>query len=178
MSRLFAFLLATGFLATASVSAQDSPQAGLTGLRSGQVVRIRTSQGQRLEGRFSAFPAHDATLRLTDRDLPLTATAIDSLWVHGNRAGVGALIGGMVLGAASAVGWNELCEIGNEGRGCDETGKIIGLTMAGVAVGAGLGALLGSTAGTWRLQYARPGALLRLSPVSLNRVRLGVTLPL
>jgi hypothetical protein len=97
---------------------------------------------------------------------------------RGTRAMTGALIGGLVLGAGSAIGWNELCEIDNEGRGCDETGKVVGLTMLGVAAGAGLGALIGSAAGTWRLQYARPGARLQLSPVSLNHVRLVVTLPL
>jgi hypothetical protein len=178
MSRLSAFLLATGLLTTASASAQESPQVGLAGVRSGQVIKFRTSQGQLLEGRFSTSPARDATLQLTDRDLPLTDTAIDSLWVHGNRAGIGALIGGLVFGAASAVVWNEVCKIGTEGQPCDETAKVFALSLAGAALGAGFGALMGSHVGTWRLKYARPGASLRLSPVSLNRIWLGVTLPL
>jgi hypothetical protein len=168
MSRLSAFLLAIGFLTPASTSAQQSPQVDLTGVRTGQVVRIRTPQGQILEGRFSRSPARDAKLQLDDHDLPLTDTAIDSLWVRGNRGMTGALIGGVVFGAAGAVVGYWACNIDTEGQGCDDTGKVAGLSMVGVAVGAGLGALIGSTIGTWRLQYVRRGALHRLA----------VTLPL
>jgi hypothetical protein len=163
MLRLYVLLISTGFLMPVSATAQEASQMGL-GIRSGQQVRVRSAQGQLLEGRYA--------------EVPLGADEIDSLWVRGNRAKTGALIGGLVFGAGSAVLGSWACTMSSDGHGCQETGKVVAFTAVGAAVGVGVGALIGSAVGTWRLQYARPGARIRVSPVSLNQVRLDVTLPL
>jgi hypothetical protein len=174
MSKPCNAFFALGLLVTVPAWAQGSPETGLGSVQSGQVVRIRTSAGQLLQGRYTAT---DAKLRSTDQELPLAETAIDSVWVRGTRAKSGALIGGLVLGAGSAVFWGFMCELASDGHGCDETGSVVGLTLAGAAAGAGLGALIGSAAPTWRLRYARPGPSVRLSAVSLKRVGLIATVP-
>jgi hypothetical protein len=174
MSRPYAALFALGLVLAGPAWAQGAPQPGMSSMQSGQVVRIRTSAGQLLQGRYTAT---DALLRSTDQEVPLGGTAIDSVWVRGTRAKSGALIGGLVLGAASAVFWSEMCNIASEGHGCDETGSVVGLTLAGAAAGAGLGALVGLAVPTWRLSYARPGPSVRLSAVSLDRVGLIATVP-
>lgn len=108
----------------------------------------------------------------------LAATAIDSVWVRGNRAKTGALVGALVFGAGSAMLGSVACGMASDGHGCQETEKVVAFTAAGAAVGVGLGALIGSAFGTWRLEYARPRASVMLSPVSLDEVRLDVRLPL
>jgi hypothetical protein len=164
MSRGFVALFAIGLVVTGPAWAQETSQAGMSSVQSGPVVRIRTSDGQLLQGRLSIT------------DTPLGGTAIDSLWVKGHRAKSGAIIGSLVLGAASAVFWSEMCNIASEGHGCDETGSVVGLTLAGAAAGAGLGALIGTAVPTWRLRYTRPGPTVRLS-TSIDRVGLIATVP-
>ena len=176
MARLHALFITIGLLTPSSAIAQEAPWAG--DVRSGQLVKVRSYQGQLLEGRFSRSSAHDPLLQLTSGEVSLMAAGVDSLWVRGNRAKTGALIGGLVFGAGSAVlGW-WACEMGSDGHGCQESGKVVGFSAAGAAVGVGFGALIGSAVGTWRLEYARPGAHVRVSPVSLNQVRLDVRLPI
>jgi hypothetical protein len=177
MCRLYALLIGIGLLIPSFAVSQEAPGAGL-GVRSGQLVRVKSADGQMMEGRFSWSPARDPVLQLSDAQVLISNAAIDSVWVRGNRSGTGALIGGLVFGAGSAaLGWFA-CEIGSDGHGCQETGQVLGFTALGTGVGVGLGALIGSAFGTWHLTYKRPGASVRLSPVSLDRVVLDVRLPL
>jgi hypothetical protein len=177
MSRFCALLVSIGLLTPISAMAQEAAEVGF-GVRSGQLVRMRSAEGRLLEGRLSRSSAQGPILQVEGSEVPISVAATDSLWVRGNRAMTGALIGGVVFGAGStALGWF-VCAMNNDGHGCQSTAQVLGFTALGTAVGAGLGALIGSAFGTWRLNYARPGASVTLSPASPDRVVLNVRLPL
>ena len=61
-----------------------------------------------------------------------------------SHAKKGAVIGGVALGVAGAVAITGLCEAMSEGQGCHSPGPIAAFTLVSAAVGAGLGALIGS----------------------------------
>jgi hypothetical protein len=169
-------LITMVLLAPTAAWAQDPLENGVRRVSPGQLVRIKTQDGQLLEGRFSAFAPEPPSLQLTDRAGPLPAASIDSLWVRGTHAKRGAIIGALLLGVSSGIFWSSVCEYAGEGSGCDAWGAVAGLTLAGAGVGAGLGALIGSASPRWRLRYARSGIALRLR-TSPSRVGFSVTVP-
>lgn len=137
------------------VRAQDSlPQAVRT-IRPGRTLRIHMGDGRRLDGRFDSLSQVPLGLSIRKVPAPITLAGIDSLWVRGNAAKKGALIGGLALGIPSAAFWTWVCIALGEGQGCDAVPVVAGLTVAGAAVGAGLGAAIGSATSRWQLRYVR-----------------------
>jgi hypothetical protein len=162
-------------IAPAALAAQDSLPAPLARLETGQRIRLRTVDGRLLEARVAAPSLAPLGLRLAADSL-VSLTAIDSLWVRRTRAGTGAWIGAAVLGVPSALFWGWVCTAVAEGTGCDEWDLVVGLTLAGAAVGAGAGALIGSRSVRWEFSYARPrGSALRVRP-GHGELRFGVRL--
>lgn len=169
------FLVALVVLVTpACIWAQGESSFGK--IRSGQLVRIRTSDGQLLEGRFTAVPSQPMSLRLEDRALALSTLGVDSVWARGNHAKRGAILGAVVVGIPAAAAGYALCELASDGAGCQDWEIVPLLMLAGAATGGGIGALIGSAAPRWSLRYARPGIALRLQPTR-RRLGFSVTVP-
>jgi hypothetical protein len=166
--------VALAILPTA-LPAQDSLPAPLARLKPGQRIRLLIVDGPRLEARIAGFTSDPAALRLTaDSAVPLAA--IDSLWQRRTRAGTGAWIGAAALGVPSVIFWGWFCNAVSEGTGCDAWNVVAGLSLAGAAVGAGLGALIGSGVVRWELRYARPRGSAHWRPRGDGGVRVGVRL--
>jgi hypothetical protein len=158
------FLVALMVLGTpAEIVAQGESSFGK--VRSGQEVRVRTSDGRRLEGRFTP-----------DGAMAFSSGGIDSVWARGNHARTGAIVGAIALGIAGGLFGYALCGLGSDGAGCQDWEIVPALLLGGAATGVGLGALIGSAAPKWNLRYARPGIGLRLQPAQ-RRVGFSVTVP-
>ena len=81
---------------------------------------------------------------------------IDSLWLRRTGEGRGELIGAAALGIPSVLFWTWVSTVVAEGTGCDARDAVAGSSLAGAAIGAGVGALIGSGSVRWELRYARP----------------------
>lgn len=181
MSTISCLVAAISIVSTTSAWGQDSSQRIFSQVRSGQVVRIRTHHGQLVQGQLFISSPSEANLQTTERKLPLSATSVDSLWIRGNRAGTGAIIGAVVLGVPSIGLWKALCDLGNDGNGCQggDIAAVAALSALTAGVGAGIGALIGSASPRWRLHSARPGLTPSLRPNSIGRgIVFGVIAPL
>jgi hypothetical protein len=143
---------------------QDSLPSQLQRLKLGQRVRILTVEGHRMEGRLGQVKNEPPALRLRTTDSTVGVGTIDSLWIGRSHAGKGAWIGALALGVPSAIFWSSFCNAVSEGQGCDALDVVAGLTLAGAAVGAGVGALIGSSSTHWELSYSR-------SPLSSHQRR-------
>ena len=157
-------------VAPAAVAAQATIDSVAGQLHAGQLLRLHLRGGQRLEGRFAVYSPAPPALRLSAADTLVPVGMIDSLWVRGSAAKSGAIIGALVLGVPSAIVWQALCE--RQGEGTCGWGTVYGLT----AVGALLGAAIGSASPRWHLRYAGASVGLRLPPLPEYRLGAGVSL--
>ncbi len=149
-----AFVL--GLAPLANLNAQEPTEAVDFGqIKPGKVIRVRTQDGPRLEGRFLRMTPETLILVSAEAERTVPIVSIDSLWVRGNAAKTGAIVGGVGLGALSFGFLAALCEGLSETGGCDEWDKVVGYGVAGAGVGALLGAGIGSAIRKWRLRYAR-----------------------
>lgn len=128
-------------------------------LREGQTVRVWLSDGQRFEARLVGVDSSPLVLRFGQSPQFVPISSIDSLWLRRNSAGRGALIGGIVLGATSVAFWTLVCYSVSEGDGCHYWGYVAALSAGGAAVGALLGAGIGSLFHTWQPILHRPVTL-------------------
>ena len=160
----------------AALPAQDSLPAPLARLKPGQRIRVLTVDGARLEARIAGLTSEPAAVRLDATDSLVPLTAIDSLWQRRTRAGTGAWVGAAALGVPSVIFWGWFCNAVSEGTGCDAWNVVAGLSLAGAAVGAGVGALIGSGVVRWELRYARPRGSALWRPPGDGELRVGVRL--
>ena len=128
---------------------QKEPSGGVT-LRPGQTLRVWLADGQRFEARLIAVDGDPRVLRFVQPQPVVPITAIDSLWLRRHSAGKGALIGGIVVGGASFGLGAVVCTAVGEGDGCHEWGYVVAFGLGGAAVGALLGAGVGSLFPRWR----------------------------
>lgn len=157
------------------LDAQGSIGTALGTLRAGQTVRVRAGGGDAVESRVLAVRAASLTLRLAGGDTAVAGSSIDSLWVRGNVAATGALVGGAVAGAVSFAFWASFCAGVSEGAGCNDWDIVTAYSFAGAACGALLGAAIGAGTTKWRLHYARVPAV-RPTIVPLRHDGLGLGL--
>jgi hypothetical protein len=116
-------------------------------LRAGQTVRVRLSDGRRFEARLVGVDSSPLVLRFRQSPHVVPSSSIDSLWLRRSSTGRGALIGGIVLGAVSLPFWTYACYI----AGCLRSwGVVVALTGGSAAIGAGLGAGIGSLFPRWQ----------------------------
>jgi hypothetical protein len=124
----------------------------LPALKSGQTVRIVTSQGERLSDRVLAVS--ESALHLARSSVELRSSDIDSLWVRTSRVGTGTKIGLIVsagLGVGTAV---SLCSTYQ----CSVAEGVAVSALYGVIAGmpgACLGALIGAAVRRWDLRFVR-----------------------
>jgi hypothetical protein len=139
-----ALLLAAAGPARAQRPALDS-------LKPGQTVRVRAGEAPRFVTRLG--PSAD---ELFDRaETPFQPGRVDSLWVRGNAWKTGAIVGAAIGAGGSFAFWAWFCNAISEGTGCDAWGTVAGLSLAGGAGGALIGAGVGALIPTWKLRYAR-----------------------
>ena len=126
--------------------------AALGRLRPSSNIRVHRIAGGRIEGLFTRASATTLEMTNWDEAWELPVAALDSLWVQGNSAKKGAIIGGISLAAAGAVFGifvnGVACQ--PDGDPCPEAIPVLGL--AGGAAGALLGALIGSAIPRWHLR--------------------------
>lgn len=157
-------LVLIGVLTPLCLRAQTPNDFG--GVRTGDMVRVRTSDAQLLAGRFAISSLSSPALRVAEGVEPVALDGVDSLWVRGTHAKLGAIVGS-VVGAGSGLALGVLaCELGSDGLGCQDSELVALGTLAGAGVGAGLGALVGSAFPRWRLRYARADIAMRLRPTT------------
>ena len=128
------------------------PFTGIAGqrLRAGQTVRVRLTDGQRFEARIASVDSNPLALRFTQSPQTVPISSIDSLWLRRRGTARGALIGGIVVGGASFALAAVVCTALAEGNGCHDWGAVVGFSLAGTAVGALLGAGMGSLFPRWQ----------------------------
>jgi len=117
-------------------------------VRAGQTVRVRLASGERFVARVVGIDSTPRALRFADDQL-VPVTAIDTLWLRRRATGRGAIIGGIVGGAASFGFLTIVCRAIFEGE-CDAWGTVIGLTVVGAGGGVLLGAGIGSLIPRWQ----------------------------
>jgi hypothetical protein len=102
--------------------------------------------------------------------------AIDSPLAAPHAGGARRRIGAAALGVPSVIFWGWVCNAVSEGTGCDAWNVVAGLSLAGAAVGAGVGALIGSGVVRWELRYAQPRGSAHWRPRGDGDLRVGVRL--
>lgn len=123
----------------------------------GDWVRVRVSDGERTFGRFEQRTGGGFSLHDRSASVDIAIARIDSLWVGRQKTGSGALVGaaiGAALGALVAWGGSELsCEAAS--GGCDGAPASTWALFVGggTAVGAGVGAFIGSQSLRWELAF-------------------------
>lgn len=165
-------------LLPASLAAQVSLDSVARQLKPGQTVRLHSQTGQRVEGRFSVYNPDPGVVQLKMRDTTISLSMIDSIWVRKTGAKTGAFIGALVVGLPSALILSSLCSGLSETGECGQPGAVVGLTLAGAAGGALLGAAIGSASSHWQLRYALPAVALMVNPLPAQRVGVGFSIRL
>jgi hypothetical protein len=140
----------------APASAQDSTvrrDSAVAKLNTGQRIRISAEGMQRLVGK--AGVSLNDTLDFAQRDAVrrIPIPAIDSLWVLGGNWKSGAIIGGALVGALTAITYFGLASY------CDTTDcgatvpGAIGSVLLGATIGVTIGAMVGRSVQTWKQAF-------------------------
>src|SRR5581483_3008765 len=154
MTLRFALAVTAALSIGARLRAQRAPAPAPAppALEPGSRIRVETSGGPRLEGRFERYEGDSLVLRGADGSrIAVPAPSLTTVWVRGNALKTGLIVGGaagavvtgFLAGALCGVARNEDGIPGNEGfdPGCAAAGAGIGLVVGG-GVGAGVGALI------------------------------------
>jgi hypothetical protein len=127
--------------------------AALARLSPRNTIRVHRIADGRIEGSFTRASATTLVLAGTPEPMESPLATLDSLWVRGNSAKTGAIIGGIslaVAGAALGAFANEVACQDEGGDPCPEAIPVLGL--AGAATGGLLGALIGLAIPRWHLR--------------------------
>ena len=137
-----------------TTSAAQRAGFALARLGGGQLVRIHNRRVGRRQGVVVSSSADRLTLETSWGRIEVPASDVDSLWVRGGgHAGTGALIGAVLGGVALGAGGVAVAKANCEGSvNCGEAGAFVFGLAVGGAVGAGIGALIGSAFPKWRLR--------------------------
>jgi len=124
--------------------------AAMARLRPQSRVRIHHVGGGRIEGQFARGSATTLTLAGTPAPVEYSTATLDSLWVRGNSAKTGAIIGGISFAVGGLAYGYLVNEVGCKDEGGDPCPEVIPLLgLAGAAGGGLLGALIGSAIPRW-----------------------------
>ena len=147
-------LSAHALLAGAPLPAQTPAAAAVARLPVGATVRAAVA-GARVTGRVQSAGPDTLVLALRDgAATPLALAGVDTIWRRAGRAtgrgaAIGAVVGGVALAGFAALTTPGDCAEGVEcGPSTGDTALVAG--AVGVAVGALLGAGIGSLKHTWR----------------------------
>jgi hypothetical protein len=145
----FSLLLFPLVLGPRAVHAQDSMPSPGTALQGDvphrRLVRISVEQA-RVMGRLTGLTAGQLTLQTNAGPRRIDLSAIDSVWVRRNNAGLGALVGALALAVAGSVGGAALCG----GLECDPGTGALALGAVGLGAGALIGAGIGALVPRWK----------------------------
>lgn len=162
-------------LAITGLDGLHAQSAGdFSGLKPGQVVRVRTIGNSRFETRLGGIPGDSAPVLFATAQVPFEAARVDSLWIRGRAIWTGAIAGAAVATPLSFAFWAWFCNAVSEGTGCDEWGAVALLAGIGGAGGALIGAGIGAFIPRWRLRYAREGEVTLAPMLGPGRVGLAV----
>lgn len=148
-------VVATPLRAQPADSARTAePRRALETLSLRQRIRIETPLEGRLEGRFLGLRDGRFGLRTDETELAVPVDQLRRLWVRGNRAGTGAIVGGAIGAVTGAVLVGTLAEFAcaETDESCGFEGAVLGGLMFGAAA-AGAGALVGLAIPRWKSRY-------------------------
>lgn len=178
MKLIIAFWLGVVLFSPSTAQAENDPLKGLRGLKSGDMLRVVADSLGPVCGKFTKLssdslylgqypydkerqPEHRLNYKPVNQlmeyrplpvDLVVGLDDVSLVYRRGNGAGTGAIIGGILGGGSFFLGGVLLSEI-DSGR--DNSGAVVGMTVAGGLLGAGLGALIGSIFPKWKEVYKR-----------------------
>ena len=121
-----------------------------------QRVRVRTYNGDRVEGVVTSVVARRSSFLIDGRQAPVELAAVDSLWFGRTQAKRGFAIGAVSGGALSMVFWGAVCTGLSEGHGCHEWGKVALFSVPEALLTGIAGAVVGHRIRRWDLRYAAP----------------------
>lgn len=147
-------------MAAAQIGPPPAPQArvnhdsvwgaALARLNPRSTIRVHRIGDGRIEGAFTRASATSLMLTGTTGALEYPVGTLDSLWVRGNSAKTGAIIGGISFAVAGMAYGYLVNEVGCKDEGGDPCPEVIPLLgLAGAAGGGLLGALIGSAIPRW-----------------------------
>jgi hypothetical protein len=131
----------------------------LPNLSAGALVRVEDRSGQRIEGRVEHYRADSLVIHrgeLARVGIPLGS--LSRIWVRERATKTGMLVGGLLGVPLGALAGGGLCDFernqeNNIGEDVSCTEHYIGATVAGAALGVGLGALVGRAIPKWNLRF-------------------------
>jgi hypothetical protein len=123
------------------------------------MIRVEDRSGQRIEGRFEQYRADSLVIRrgeLARVGIPLGT--LSRVWVRERATKTGMLVGGLLGVPLGVLAGGGLCDFernqeNNIGEDVSCTEHYIGATVAGAALGVGLGALVGRVIPKWNLRF-------------------------
>ena len=159
LSRFPVAVVALIVIAFPPLAAQIAPPS-LPRLVEGQSIRVRTHDGQRVEGLVVTIAPNPWAIELTDHGI-INGTSVDSLWDRHGSAGIGAVVGVILIGVPwGAISFTRCSAPGGGTFG--SCGDAALSTVIGGAASAGVGALVGLLFTSWRLTYARGQSTTRI----------------
>jgi hypothetical protein len=124
--------------------------AALARLQPGRQISVHTTRFGRLEAQLVGSSETTVSLRVGGSATDVQLAEIDSLWLQGNHAGTGAIVGAATFGVLGALAGYAIA-------GTAESPQRTGPTVGGLAVGAAGGALLGAFIGLMIPKWVRFG---------------------
>ena len=153
MNRVWLLLVAITAPLAGQAPADSARLAAIRTFRRGTALRLVYTGTGSVEGEF-VRGVGDSLILVRGRVWEtMPAAGIDSVWVRGNRAGTGALVGSVA--GAVLLGWGAaslnraLCE----GPDCNEGGAFVRGALIGGLGGMLFGAGIGAAVPRWRLRY-------------------------
>ena len=113
-------------------------------------IRMRVRGGTTYEGPLLSLRGDTLVVGQPDKWYLVPVQNVHSLWVRGNAAKSGAIVGGVVVGLSSLGLLAGLC---NALGPCEEYDLVFAVGLFGAAGGASLGGLMGKMVPKWKQRF-------------------------
>ena len=136
-------------------------ERGVWSLKPGQNIRISSRGGTTYEGPLLGLLGDTLVIGQPDEWYLVPVQNVNSLWVRGNAAKSGAIVGSVVVGFSSLGLWVAAC---NAMGPCEAYDVVFALGLAGAAGGALLGGLIGAMVPKWKQRFPPRGFRATIGP--------------
>lgn len=115
----------------------------------GAWLQLAVGEARRVRGLCESVEEGSLVLQSGGSRVAYPLVQLDTVWTRSRATGTGAVLGGLT-GAAVLVVAGSATGVCESPRGCDSTALYSALAVAGGAVGALIGSVVGSRTETWR----------------------------